>query len=238
MLTAASVSQCQRVYICGLISDLTKMLKVKKFIFNPFQVNTYLLYDETGECVIIDAACSNGDEELAISRYLETNQLKPVMLLSTHTHIDHILGNPYIADRYQLKLAAHPDSRFYLGIALQSAAAYGLPLSRVEPVAVELQDGDILKVGNSKLQVLHTPGHANGSVCFYAEDEGFVVVGDVLFYQSIGRTDLPGGDYDQLKQSIWSKLFNLSEMTVVFPGHGPETTIGSEKINNPFVAIG
>ncbi len=214
------------------------MIHIKKFIFNPFQVNTYLLYDETKECVIIDAACCNGDEELAISQFIALNNLKPVHLLSTHTHIDHILGNPFIADTYNLNLAAHADSAIYLERAGDYAANYGLPLSRVEPIGQYLSDGQIIRFGNSALTVLHTPGHANGSVCFYADQQDFVVVGDVLFYQSIGRTDLPGGDYDILKNSIWSKLFVLPEKTIVFPGHGPETTIGSEKISNPFVALG
>lgn len=214
------------------------MIHIKKFIFNPFQVNTYVLYDETGEAVIIDAACSNSNEEKAISRFIEENNLKPVMLLSTHTHIDHILGNPFIADQYGLELMAHADSEVYLDRAPDYAAGYGLPLSRVEPVKKYLTDGQILGFGTSSLKVLHTPGHAVGSVCFYSEDHGFVVVGDVLFHQSIGRTDLPGGDYDVLKNSIWSKLFVLNDSTVVLPGHGPETTIGSEKVSNPFVAIG
>jgi glyoxylase-like metal-dependent hydrolase (beta-lactamase superfamily II) len=214
------------------------MIHIKKFIFNPFQVNTYVLYDETGEAVIIDAACSNSNEEKAISRFIEENNLKPVMLLSTHTHIDHILGNPFIADQYGLELMAHADSEVYLDRAPDYAAGYGLPLSRVEPVKKYLTDGQILGFGTSSLKVLHTPGHAVGSVCFYSEDHGFVVVGDVLFHQSIGRTDLPGGDYDVLKNSIWSKLFVLNDSTVVLPGHGPETTIGNEKVSNPFVAIG
>lgn len=213
------------------------MIKVKKFIFNPFQVNTYLLFDETNECVIVDAACSNGDEELAISHFIEKNELNPVMLLSTHTHIDHILGNAFFSNNYRLKLSAHADSAFYLEHAKDYAAAYGLPLTHVEQVGVFLKDGEILHFGNSVLSVLHTPGHALGSVCFYAPAENFVISGDVLFYQSIGRTDLPGGDYPTLKKSIWSKLFTLPDAVMVLPGHGPETTIGTEKISNPFVAL-
>lgn len=214
------------------------MIHIKKFIFNPFQVNTYVLYDDSHEAVIIDAACSTAGEEMALSRFIEEMGLKPVMLLSTHAHIDHILGNPFVADRYGLGLMAHADSELYLDKAPDYAAGYGLPLSRVEPVKHYLTDGQQLDFGTSALKVLLTPGHALGSVCFYSEKDDFVVVGDVLFNESIGRTDLPGGDYDILKNSIWSKLFVLNDRTIVLPGHGPETTIGSEKVNNPFVAIG
>ncbi len=214
------------------------MLKIKKFVFNPFQVNTYLLYDETGECVIIDAACSSHREQEELSAFISGQQLKPVMLLGTHAHIDHILGNAWVSETYDLPLFAHPDGDIYLTNAIDYAETFGLKLNKVCKPSFPLTDGQELSFGNSRLKVLHTPGHALGSVCFYCDDIPFVIAGDVLFYQSIGRTDLPGGDYDVLKNSIWSKLFVLPEQTLVYPGHGPETTIGSEKVSNPFVAIG
>lgn len=213
-------------------------VQVKKFVFNAFQVNTYVVYDQSGECAVIDAACSNNQEAHKLQAFIEDHHLKPVCLLTTHTHVDHILGNPFVADTFALSLSGHADATVYLESATQLAAAYGLPLSRVEPVKTYLHEGDVVKFGNTKLQVFHTPGHALGSLCFYCAEAGFVITGDVLFNQSIGRTDLPGGDYEQLKKSIWSKLFVMPDHTLVYPGHGPETTIGSEKVNNPFVAIG
>lgn len=214
------------------------MLQLKKFVFNPFQVNTYVLYDETGECIIIDAACSSAPENEAISNFILNQKLKPVMLLSTHAHIDHILGNDFIATTYNLTLAAHPDGALYLENAMEYAQSFGLRLEKVCQPGIHLVDGQILRFGNTTIHVLHTPGHANGSLCFLNNEANCVITGDVLFYQSIGRTDLPGGDYDVLKKSIWNKLFVLPDQTVVYPGHGPETTIGSEKNNNPFVSIG
>ncbi len=214
------------------------MIEIKRFVFNAFQVNTYLLYDETGECVIIDAACSNAAEQEELRNFIAAGSLRPVRLLSTHAHIDHILGNPFVADAYGLKLEGHFDSKLYLDHAEQFANMYGFELSRVEAVSHQLNDGEIVRFGNSALKVLYTPGHAIGSLSFYAEKEGFVITGDVLFRDSIGRTDLPGGDYEILRQSIWERLFVLPENTLVFSGHGPETSIGREKTGNPFVAIG
>jgi glyoxylase-like metal-dependent hydrolase (beta-lactamase superfamily II) len=214
------------------------MIQVKKFVFNSFQVNTYLLYDETRECVLIDAACSEPEEEIELTNFISYHQLKPVRLLSTHAHIDHILGNAFVASRYGLRLEAHADSTRYLKDAPAYAASFGMRLSSVQMPEVFLTDNQVISFGNSRLKVLETPGHAAGSLCFYNEEVPFVVAGDVLFYQSIGRTDLPGGNYDLLKNSIWGKLFVLPDHTLVYPGHGPETTIGSEKVDNPFVAIG
>jgi len=214
------------------------MIQIKKFVFNAFQVNTYILFDETKECIIIDAACSSAEEEGALLHFIETQQLVPVLMLNTHCHIDHILGNAFVSEQFNLQLAAHPGGEMYLDAALISAKTYGLRLEKIIQPRLSLKDGQILSVGKSTLKVLFTPGHASGSICLYCEEASFVISGDVLFYQSIGRTDLPGGDYDLLKKSIWSKLFALPDATVVYPGHGPETSIGSEKVNNPFIAIG
>lgn len=214
------------------------MLQVKKFIFNAFQVNTYLLYDETGECVIIDAACAETDEEDELKNFIAFKGLRPTMLLSTHAHIDHVLGNAFVAETYGIELSGHADGQMYLHNAKEYAANFGLRLNKVMLPTIMLSEGQELAFGKQKLVVLETPGHALGSLCFYNQENNFVVAGDVLFYQSIGRTDLPGGDYDVLKNSIWGKLFVLPEETIVYPGHGPETTIGSEKVGNPFVAIG
>ncbi len=214
------------------------MLTIKKFIFNPFQLNAYIVYDEKGDALLFDPAVSSPEEMQQLESFISENNLTPKLLVNTHSHIDHIIGNRKVAGRYQLKLAAHPAGRPFLDHAAASAASFGLPFDGVKEIDIPLDEGDTLTLGNHVLQVFYTPGHADGSLCFYAAPEGFVITGDVLFYQSIGRTDLPTGDYDLLQKSIWQKLFVLPDETTVFPGHGPDTHIGSEKANNPFVAIG
>jgi len=214
------------------------MLKVKKFIFNPFQLNAYVVYNEKGDCLLFDPAVSTPGEMQQLEDFISENNLTPKLLVNTHSHIDHIIGNRKVADRYGLQLAAHSAGQPFLGRAYDTAARFGLVLDGVKEIDMPLDEGDTLTLGDDVLQVFYTPGHADGSLCFYAEPEGFVITGDVLFYQSIGRTDLPTGDYDVLQKSIWQKLFVLPDETKVYPGHGPDTKIGQEKVNNPFVAIG
>jgi len=214
------------------------MINLKKFAFNPFQVNTYVLSDETGECVIIDPGMQGDSEETEITEYIKNNNLKPVMLLLTHAHIDHIVGNSFIADTFDLKLTAHEDCVPFLINAREYASTFGLTMDKVKDIDNYINEDKDVEFGNSSLKVLFTPGHANGSLCYYSEKDKFVITGDVLFNQSIGRTDLKTGNYDLLQDSIWEKLFTLPDETVVYPGHGPETGIGFEKVNNPFVAIG
>lgn len=214
------------------------MITIKKFPFNFFQVNTYVLHDETNECIIIDAGMEGQAEENEFSNYIDAMKLKPVLLVNTHAHIDHILGNSFVAEKYNLKLAAHPDCVPFISRAPAYAGTFGVQFGKVKEIDDFLDENTDITFGNSTLKVLHTPGHADGSLCFYSEEDKFVITGDVLFNQSIGRTDLPTGDYDLLKQSIWKKLFTLPDESVVYPGHGPETSIGYEKINNPFVLIG
>jgi len=214
------------------------MITVKRFAFNAFQVNTYVLNDETRECIVVDAGMQGPDEEKQIVSYIEDNQLKPVLLLNTHTHIDHILGNTFLAEKYNLPLAAHHDAEKFLTNAATYAITFGITMNDVKSIDRFLDDTGTVDFGDSSLRILYTPGHADGSLCFYSADDGFVIAGDVLFKESIGRTDLPTGDYDLLQKSIWEQLFTLPDETVVYSGHGPETTIGHEKLNNPFVAIG
>jgi len=214
------------------------MAEIQRFVFNPFQVNTYVISDETGECVIVDGACSNDKELQQLKNYLAGKGLMPVMLLNTHAHIDHIIGNALICDVFNIPLAAHKDCEAFVANSSVYAETFGLTMKEVKEIDLYLDESEPVIFGQTKLQVLDTPGHADGSVCFYEKQMPFVVTGDVLFYQSIGRTDLETGDYDKLQESIWTKLFTLDDKTKVFPGHGPETTIGYEKLNNPFVAIG
>jgi glyoxylase-like metal-dependent hydrolase (beta-lactamase superfamily II) len=214
------------------------MITVKRFPFNPFQVNTYVLSDETKECVVIDPGMQGENEENELTDYIDANGLKPVLLLNTHAHIDHIVGNQFVADKYNIPLLTHEHCVGFLTNAITYAVSFGLKMEKVKSIDKFIDGGEEIHFGHSALQVLYTPGHADGSLCFYSEADNFVITGDVLFYQSIGRTDLRTGNYDLLQQSIWEELFTLPDETVAWPGHGPETNIGFEKLHNPFVAIG
>jgi hydroxyacylglutathione hydrolase len=211
------------------------MINKKKFVFNSFMVNSYVLYDETGECILIDAACYDLKEQEELRKFIDYNNLKLVRNLNTHCHIDHILGNYFIATTYGIYPECHKNSIPFFHTLKEIGTSFGYSIDRIPHPKRFLEDGETIRWGNSSLKVLFTPGHAEGSVCLYNEGQGFVITGDVLFKDTIGRTDLPSGDFDQLMQSIKTKLFTLPEDTVVYPGHGPETMIGYERENNPFI---
>ncbi len=211
------------------------MLQIKQFAFNPFQVNNYLLYDDTGECAIIDAATCEKHEKKALASFISDNNLKPVLQLFTHCHIDHMLGSRYISKAYKLKPLTHKDSLPFLENSKEYGKVFGFDVEKPVMPDEFIEDGDTVTFGNQELKVLHTPGHAAGSLCYYHEKQQFVIVGDVLFQGGIGRTDLPTGDHDLLIKSIFQKLMTLPPETTVYPGHGPATTIGEEKGGNPFL---
>ena len=211
------------------------MIEIRKFVFNPFQVNTYLLWDQTGKCIIIDAGCHDKYEEEEICAFIDSQNLVPVRLLNTHSHIDHIAGNAFIVKKYGLKLEAHAAGLAFIDHSHQAAAVYGFDnLVTVRP-DLYLEEGDRIGFGSSFLDVVYTPGHADGSVCFISHPDKFVIVGDVLFSQSIGRTDLPTGSFPLLLENINTKLLTLPRDYTVYPGHGPETSIGIEMMSNPFL---
>ena len=211
------------------------MVQIQRLIFNTFQVNTYILWDETKECAIIDPGCYGDEEEDTISRFIREKGLKPVRLLQTHCHIDHIAGMAFISHKYSLKAEAHPAGKLFITHSQKTAFMYGMEdLVAIIP-ELPLKEGDVIRFGKSELNVVETPGHADGSVCFISHADKFVITGDVLFYQSIGRTDLPTGDYDLLIRNIKEKLLTLPADYKVYPGHGPETTIGFEAYSNPFL---
>lgn len=214
------------------------MVTVVRFVFNAFQENTYLLIDDaTGECAVVDPGCSSAAEEEELVGYIRSKGLRPVLLLNTHAHIDHILGNAFVGKRFGLPLRIHRAELPVLEAAPQVSVYYGLPVPELYPASEEyyLEDGDELLFGESRMRVLFTPGHSPGEVCFYVEEKHVLIAGDVLFRGSIGRTDLPGGDYSTLIRSIQDRLLVLPDETEVFPGHGPPTTIGEERHNNPFL---
>lgn len=213
------------------------MLKLEQFVYNPFTENTYVVYDnDTKECVIIDPGCSNTAEENELFGFIDSHRLKPLMAISTHGHIDHIIGNDAVKKRYGIPVAAHSGVKHDYAHARQQATWFGLSSEGAFDMPDrDLKDGEIIKVGESTLEVICTPGHAEGSISLYAEIEGWVFTGDALFCRSIGRTDLPGGSYETLFKSIKERLFHLPDDTEVFSGHGESTTIFDEQRYNMFL---
>lgn len=214
-------------------------MKIKTFEFNPLGVNTYILYDETGECVVVDASCFFPDEKELLLNFILDNNLIVKHLINTHLHFDHIFGVNFLASQFGLKLQAHQADTFLLDDLSDQLQMFGFSSNndfRPE-IGHYLKENETISFGNQQLSVLHVPGHSPGSVVFYNEKAKCAVVGDVLFNGSIGRTDLPGGNFDQLINGIRSKLFTLPDETVIYSGHGPATTIGQEKKYNPFVGM-
>lgn len=214
-------------------------MKVSRFVFNMFGINTYVMWDpDSLEAAIVDPGMIDENERAAIDSFIARNNLKVTQLVNTHMHLDHIFGNAYIKDKYGLDIKAHPDDNF-LGMTLRDQAAqFHLPLKLTDGgLDVELHDGDRFFLGKEPVDVIAVPGHSPGSIALYCPESGFVITGDALFKGSIGRTDLPKGDHKQLLDSIKRQLFVLPDSTVVLPGHGPETTIGFEKKNNPYFEL-
>lgn len=213
---------------------MKSQMKIKTFTFNAFYENTYVVYDETNECIIIDPGCSNASENQEISRFIADHDLKPVHLINTHCHIDHILGNRYISEKYKLKLTAHKREKQVLDFGPQTAMMYQITYDPSPEIEIFLDEGDIVKFGHSALEVLFTPGHSPASISLLSKVDKILIAGDVLFQGSIGRTDLPGGNFETLTRVIRSKFFTLPDDVVVYSGHGDSTTIGVEKRTNPF----
>jgi hydroxyacylglutathione hydrolase len=211
------------------------MVNVDFFSFNPFQENTYILSDETGECIIIDPGCYTSSEKNELKSFITSKNLRPVYLINTHSHLDHVLGNNFVHSTWNLLPILHKiELPGLLGVPAY-AHIYGIN-AEPSPEPLEfLNEGDQIKFGNSELEVLYTPGHSAGHVTLVNNKQKFMISGDVLFLGSIGRTDLPGGDYDTLITTIKNKLLPLGDDYKVYPGHGPETTIGYERKNNPFL---
>lgn len=213
------------------------MLQIKKFEFSPFSENTYVVYNaETHECAIIDPGCYGTEEQAELTEFIESRKLKPVKLLNTHCHIDHVFGNAYVHRKYGLLPICHQADVVTLHRMPAAAQIWGIDKYELSPEPVEfLKEGDIVTIGEDVLDVVFVPGHAPGHIAFINKSQKFVMGGDVLFAGSIGRVDLPGGDYTTLMESIVKKFLPLGDDVVVYSGHGPETTIGKERKTNPFI---
>ena len=211
------------------------MLQIQKFTFNPFQENTYILYDDTSECVIIDPGMYTSSEELELVSFIERKDLQPVRLINTHCHLDHVFGNGFIKKTFHLKLEIHKGELPVLKAASVAGKMYGIPFAGSPEPESFLDEDDTIVFGDQILKIIFTPGHSPASISLYHEESMNLICGDVLFFESIGRTDLPGGSFKVLEASIKEKLFPLGDKVKVHPGHGPSTTIGYEKMNNPFL---
>lgn len=211
-------------------------MTIKTFTFNPFQENTFLIYDETNEAVLIDAGCIFEAEKKSLKNFLVDNNLIMKRVINTHLHIDHQFGNKYIFETFGIAPEACQEDEFLLNNVAKQALSFGIAVNEeAQPLGGYITDNQEIKFGNSTLVALHVPGHSPGSLAFYAEKEGALFAGDVLFQGSIGRTDLVYGDYATLIRSITKKLLPLPDSTVVYSGHGPTTTIGNEKKYNPYL---
>jgi hydroxyacylglutathione hydrolase len=211
------------------------MFTVKAFVFNPVQENTYLLYNEQGSGIMIDPGCYFEEERDELLQFMEQNKIHLRLLLNTHCHLDHVFGNQWIHERYGLLLHIHEKEKQVLDFAPTSGLMWNLPFDNYNGELAWLKEGEEILLDDDRLAIRFTPGHSPGHVCFYCKEQGFVIGGDVLFQGSIGRTDLPGGNFNTLISSIKTQLFPLPDETIVYSGHGPQTTIGHEKKHNQFL---
>ncbi len=220
------------MYLCNI-----KKMKVSRFTFNMFGVNTYILWDDISrEALIVDPGMITEKEQKEIKAFLDANNLNLKHLINTHMHIDHAFGISYVKENYNLKLECNIEDQFLAQRLNEQANMFGLPIPMSDlQIDKDLKDGEKIQLGDEHISILHVPGHSPGSVVLYAPQSNFIISGDVLFNTSIGRTDLPGGNYAQLINAINNKLMTLPDDVIVYPGHGPETSIGYEKQNNPYL---
>lgn len=211
-------------------------MKIKSFTFNPFEENTYVIYDNSNKCIIIDPGCYTEDEKKTLRNFIDNKKLEPVKLINTHCHIDHILGNKFVHEQWGVELYMHRKDVTLLKSSEDIAKMYGFRDYVIYSSEKHfLNEGDRFTFGESHLEILFTPGHSPGHICLYSEDNNLIIAGDLIFHKSIGRTDLAGGDYNTLINSIKNKIFPLSNETQILCGHGPSTNLGYEKEHNPFL---
>lgn len=209
-------------------------MKIYKIVFSPIEVNTYILADESGDCAVIDCGCYDKPESERLEAFIKEKGLSPVLLLNTHCHLDHVFGNKFMLERYGLRTFSSELDEMNRKDAAQHARLFGLAMENPPEPAGFISDNQTVRFGSTELVALWVPGHTSGSLAFYSEENNCVFTGDALFSGSIGRTDLLGGDFDTLIKSIKTRLFVLPKSTVVYPGHGNETTIGKELNSNPY----
>ena len=211
-------------------------MEIKTFTFNQFLENTIIVSDSTNECIIIDPGCYNDEEKKILENYITKNNLNPVKLINTHCHIDHILGNNFVSKNWGIDLEINEKDLDLLNNADQIAKIYGFTNYERSPMPKKfINEDDIINFGISELKVIFTPGHAPGHISLYSEKDSLIISGDVIFQNSIGRTDLPGGDFNTLIKSIKNKILSLDDNVIIYCGHGPNTTVGNERRNNPFL---
>jgi hydroxyacylglutathione hydrolase len=230
-----SQSKVSQFEIIARKSIQKNMLQLKSFVFNPVAENTYIVFNEQKEAAIIDPGCYFDHEKDQLKEWISNQKLTVRYLLNTHCHLDHVFGNKFIAEEYGLELHCHKNEQPVLDYAPTSGLNWGLPFDNYTGAIQPIDENNTITLGNDVLTILFTPGHSPGSISFYTKEEGFIVSGDVLFRESIGRTDLPGADHETLLNSIRTQLFTLPEATKVYSGHGEVTTIGYEMRNNPFL---
>ncbi len=211
------------------------MMTIKNFVFNELEVNGFVLYDETLECIIVDPGCNSPKQCTVLKEFVSEHLLKPVFIVNTHGHFDHIFGNAWCKETYKCPLLIHEHDLHILEQGDKFAGIFGFEIDRSPMPDRYLKHGETLVFGNTRLEILHVPGHSPGSIVLYSAPDQLMISGDVLFNGSVGRTDLPGGDHNQLISGIREKLMVLPRETVVWPGHGPRTTIGHEYDTNPFL---
>jgi len=212
------------------------MIKLQEFIFNAFSENTFVIWDEASlEAAIIDPGCYDEYEKNQLKNFIESNHLTPKYLINTHCHIDHIVGNAFIKKEFDVEFIIGENDIFLLNIQFDQAYQFGFEMEKSPEPESYLSEDKIIKLGDSEIKSLFTPGHSPGEFCLYCVKEKFCITGDVLFREGIGRTDLWGGDYDAIVNSIQNKLFTLPDETVIYPGHGESSSIGYEKMHNPFI---
>jgi glyoxylase-like metal-dependent hydrolase (beta-lactamase superfamily II) len=211
------------------------MIHITTLTFNPFQENTYIIWDDSKDCWIIDPGCYSEKENNVLVEHINANKLKPVKLIHTHCHIDHIFGNQFVCDKYNLLPEIHKSELPILQAGKMVSEMYGVRYNGSPMPAKFWEEGDELLFNGKSLEIRFTPGHSPGSICFINHEQKWVIAGDVVFYGSIGRTDLPMGDYDTLIKSIHDKILTLPDDYTIYSGHGPETTVGRERKSNPFL---
>jgi glyoxylase-like metal-dependent hydrolase (beta-lactamase superfamily II) len=211
------------------------MITIQDFCFSAFQENTYVLYNELKEAIIIDPGCYTRIEEKILSDFIRKENLKPSLLLNTHCHLDHVFGNNYVSETYGLTAHIHPNEQIVLDRLPEAADKWGVPTEAYKGPIQYIQEGEIIQFGSDSFKVLLTPGHSPGSVCFYHAEQDFMIGGDLIFKDGVGRTDLPGANPLDLIKSIRTQIFPLPDSLTIYSGHGPATTWGREKEYNPYI---